>query len=129
MKKHLQYDFHHLGIPVSDGLQDGSYSQSAGMYTADNPGQFRVQWHRFEVDSPLHHLIRTVPHVAFKVADLLEALRDEEVILGPYEPIDGFFVAMINDAGVPIELIQTELTDDEVWRKARSGEGRLYQAE
>ncbi|WP_246871236.1 hypothetical protein [Pantoea ananatis] len=62
-------------------------------------------------------------------SDLLEAIRDEEVILGPYEPIDGFFVAMINDAGVPIELIQTELTDDEVWRKARSGEGRLYQAE
>ncbi|KGL54538.1 hypothetical protein ACWXWE_10990 [Pantoea ananatis] len=129
MKKHLQYDFHHLGIPVSDGLHDGSYSQRAGMYTADNPGQFRVQWHRFEADSPLHHLIRTVPHVAFKVADLQEAIRDEEVILGPYEPIDGFFVAMINDAGVPIELIQTELTDDEVWRKARSGEGRLYQAE
>ncbi|RQN04009.1 VOC family protein [Pantoea ananatis] len=129
MKKHLQYDFHHLGIPVSDGLQDGSYSQSAGMYTADNPGQFRGQGDRFEAVSPWHPLLRSVPHVAFKVADLQEAIRDEEVILGPYEPIDGFFVAMINDAGVPIELIQTELTDDEVWRKARSGEGRLYQAE
>jgi hypothetical protein len=127
LKKHIKYDFHHLGIPVDDGLKYGSYSQRAGIYTDDNPGHFQVQWHRFEADSPLHLLIRTVPHVAFKVADLLEAIRDEEVILGPYEPIDGFFVAMINDAGVPIELIQTELTDDEVWRRARSGEGHLYQ--
>ncbi|MDI6539874.1 hypothetical protein QMA77_23455 [Pantoea ananatis] len=126
MKKSISYEFHHLGIPLFDGQQTGVYSKKAGMYTEDNPGTFRVQWHRFEHDSPLHPLIRTVPHVAFKVKDLKEAIRDEEIILGPYEPIDGFWVAMINDAGVPIELIQTALTDDEIWSRARSGQGNLY---
>lgn len=126
MKAHIQYRFHHFGIPVSDGLQDGVFSQKAGMYTTDNPGQFRVQWHRFTPDSPLHPLIRTVPHVAFTVSDLEEAIRDEVVILGPYEPVDGFFVAIIDDAGVPVELIQTDLTDEEVWSRARSGQGSLY---
>lgn len=67
-----------------------------------------------------------MPHVAFKVDNLLRAIEDEEVILGPYEPIDGFFVAMINDNGAPIELIETTLSDDEIWERARSGQGDLY---
>ncbi|MBU9818462.1 hypothetical protein J1782_00965 [Rahnella sp. BCC 1045] len=126
MKNNVKYEFHHFGIPLQDGKKEGIYSEKAGMYTTDNPGQFRVQWHRFTSDSDLHPLIKTVPHVAFKVDNLAEATANEEVILGPYEPIDDFFVAMINDAGVPIELIQTSLTDEEIWLRARTGKGSLY---
>jgi hypothetical protein len=96
------------------------------MYTSDNGGNFRVQWHRFTPDSPLHPLVKTAPHIAFKVSDLMAAIAGEEVILGPYEPIDDYFVAIINDAGVPIELIQTSLSDDEIWGRAKRGEGSLY---
>lgn len=129
MKPGITYQFHHTGIP-SQALRDGEvFSASAGLYTADNPGSFRIQWHRFTPDSPLHPLIQTLPHVAFKVSDLQAALEGEEVILGPYEPIDGYFVAMINDAGVPVELIQTTLSDEEIWGRARRGEGALYRAE
>ena len=35
---------------------------------------------------------------------------------------------MINDAGVPIELIETTLSDDELWIRARSGRGSLYRS-
>lgn len=126
MKSNVKYTFHHFGIPLQDGVFEGAYSEKAGMYTVDNPGQFRVQWHRFKNSSPLHNLIKTVPHLAFKVDNLLRAIEDEEVILGPYEPIDGFFVAMINDNGAPIELIETTLSDDEIWERARSGQGDLY---
>ena len=127
MKANIHYTFHHFGIPLQDGVQEGSYSANAGMYTIDNPGKFRVQWHRFTEDSPLHPLLKTVPHMAFKVDDLQQAIEGEEVILGPYEPIDDYFVAVINDAGVPIELIQTGLSDEELWARARSGQGNLYQ--
>ncbi|EKS6646053.1 hypothetical protein QCD58_004993 [Enterobacter hormaechei] len=126
MKDTLKYEFHHFGIPLQDGKEEGTFSEKAGMYTADNPGKFRVQWHRFTDDSPLHVLLKTMPHVAFKVDNLEEAVRGEEIILGPYEPIDEYFVAVINDAGVPIELIQTSLSDDELWGRARSGKGSLY---
>ncbi|WP_414164769.1 hypothetical protein ACMGGS_01585 [Superficieibacter sp. BNK-5] len=129
MKKDIQYQFHHFGIPVQDGDTTGVHSEKAGMYTTDNPGNFRVQWHRFTDDSPLHPLIKTVPHVAFKVNDLARAIEGEEVILGPYEPIDDYLVAMINDAGVPIELIQTSLDDDELWARARRGQGSLYRSD
>ena len=126
MKPHVTYTFHHFAIPVSDDQKLGRFSEKAGIYTEDHQGKFKVQWHRFLDDSPLHPLIKTVPHVAFKVNDLAEAIRDEEIILGPYEPIQDYFVAIINDAGVPIEFIQTELSDDELWERARLGQGQLY---
>jgi hypothetical protein len=89
-------------------------------------GSFRIQWHRFEDDSPLHPLLKTLPHIAFKVNNLNTAIEGKEILLGPYEPIDGYFVAVINDAGVPIEFVQTELTDEELWERARNKEGSLY---
>ncbi|MFQ3490811.1 hypothetical protein [Enterobacter asburiae] len=126
MKKNVRYEFHHLGIPVQDSEDQGVFSEVAGMYTTDNPGKFRIQWHRFAENSTLHPLIKTVPHVAFRVDNLSEAIKGESLLLGPYEPIDDYFVAIINDSGVPVEFIQTTLSDDELWRRARSGEGKLY---
>ncbi len=126
MKKNIRYEFHHMGIPTTDVRPDEHYSAKAGMYTSDNPGDLRVQWHRFEASSPLHKLIKTVPHLAFKVADLAQAIAGEEVLLGPYEPIDGYFVAIINDCGVPVELVQTALADDVIWQRAKTGQGGLY---
>jgi hypothetical protein len=126
VKPGLSYTFHHTGIPTDQKREGESYAASVRMYTSDNGGNFRIQWHRFEEGSPLHPLIRTLPHVAFKVEDLAAAIEGEEVILGPYEPLDGFFVAMINDGGVPVEFIQTDLTDEEIWGRARRGEGSLY---
>lgn len=72
------------------------------------------------------YLIRTVPHVAFKVSSLADAIEGEEVILGPYEPVDGYFAAMINDQGAPVEFIETDLDDDEIWKQAKNGQGELY---
>lgn len=126
MKADVQYEFHHFGIPLQDGDAGGKFSEKTGMYTTDNPGKFRVQWHRFTDDSPLHPLLKTMPHVAFKVSSLAEAIAGEKVILGPYEPIDDYRVAVIDDGGVPVELIETTLSDEELWARATAGQGSLY---
>ncbi len=57
MKDTVKYEFHHFGIPLQDGKEEGVFSKKAGMYTVDNPGKFRVQWHRFTDNSPLHLLL------------------------------------------------------------------------
>ncbi|POZ19169.1 hypothetical protein C3709_13830 [Lelliottia aquatilis] len=126
MKADVQYAFHYFGIPLPDGDTTGKFSASAGMYTTDTPGKFWVQWHRFTDDSPLHPLLKTAPHVAFKVSSLAEAIAGEKVILGPYEPIDDYRVAVIDDCGVPIELIETSLSDEELWACVAAGQGSLY---
>ena len=126
MKKNVNYEFHHLGIPTNKPKSNETYSEAMEMYTSDNPGKFRIQWHRFNENSPFHPLLKTLPHAAFKVDDLNAAIKDEEIILGPYEPIDDYMVAVINDAGVPIELVQTNLTDEELWNRARNKQGSIY---
>lgn len=126
MKENVAYHFHHLGIPIADGDNKGRFSERFGLYTFDNPGKFAVQWHRFSTDSVLPPLLKTVPHIAFKVNNLAAAIAGESVILGPYEPIEGYWVAVIDDGGVPIELIETALTDEELWARATLGQGELY---
>lgn len=114
-----KYKFHHIGIPTSEIHANEYFSENFKMYTSDNGGKFRIQFHRFENDSPLHTIIKEKPHVAFQVENLIEAIRNENVILGPYEPIPNYKVAVINDGGMPIELIETILTDEELWGKAK----------
>lgn len=114
-----EYRYHHMGIPTTEVRPNEKYSAAFGMYTSDVDGDFRIQYHRFEENSPLHPLIKTVPHVAIQVSVLNEAIEGYEVLLGPYEPISGYRVAIINDGGVPVELIETNLTPSELWGKAK----------
>lgn len=43
-------------------------------YSADHPGDFSIQFHRLEENSPLHPLIKTQPHVALQVDELEAAV-------------------------------------------------------
>lgn len=113
-------NFHHLGIPTREKRPGERYSRRFGMYTSDGDCRaMRIQWHRFEADSPLHPLIQNVPHAAFKVDDLERAIAGYNVLLGPYEPIPNFRVAIIEDSGQPIEFVHTNLTDEQLWDYAK----------
>jgi hypothetical protein len=65
-----------------------------------------IQWMRFEPDSPVHALIRSVPHIAFEVDDLQAALEGKEILTAPNSPSEGVTVAMILDSGAPVELLE-----------------------
>jgi hypothetical protein len=120
----IEYEFHHLGVPTAAMHPGERFSQLFAMYTSDaHTDLIRVQWHRFLPESSLDPLVRTLPHVAFKVNHLNRAIDGKKLLLAPYEPIAGFRVAIIEDGGVPIELIETALTDEEIWRRVRAGEG------
>ena len=67
--------------------------------------RYGVQWMRFESDSPLPELVRTVPHVAFEVEDLAAALEGREILIEPNSPSPGVTVAFIVDNGAPIEFL------------------------
>ncbi len=122
-RKDVDYELHHIGIPTDQIRPGERYASSVGLYTTDDlGGPLPIQCHRFEPDSPLHALLRTQPHVAYKVSDLAAAIENHTVILGPYEPIDDFHVAVIDNAGVPVEFIETTLSDDVVWHRAATGQ-------
>ena len=69
---------------------------------------FRIEWMRFDADSPLPDLVQQVPHVAFEVDDLEAALDGREVLIEPNRPSPGVLVAFVVDNGAPVELMQID---------------------
>ena len=67
---------------------------------------YGIEWMRFEPDSPVSALIRSVPHIAFRVDDLEVALEGKELLAPVSSPSDGVRVAMIIDNGAPVELLE-----------------------
>ncbi len=44
-----------------------------------------------------------------------EAIKGKKVLLEPYFPLEGFRVAMVEIEGAPVEFIETELSDEDIW--------------
>lgn len=99
--------FHHLGVPTDRPRPDECYLEEFGVHVSGfESSPYGIQWMRYEPDSPIHELIRSVPHLAFEVDDLEAALAGKQVLTPPNSPSPGVLVAMIVDDGCPIELIQ-----------------------
>jgi len=101
-----QWNFHHLGIPTDEVKEGESYNPKYKFYSIHfeaNP--YRIQWLRFPKESTLPKIITHIPHLAFKVEDLDAEIEGKKVILDPWEPLDGFQAAIIEDEGAPIEFI------------------------
>jgi hypothetical protein len=61
---------------------------------------------RFEDDSPISEIIKTIPHIAFIVDDLDSEIEGKELIGEISSPSDGVRVAMIIENGAPIEFLE-----------------------
>ena len=120
------YIYHHIGIPTDIPQMKERYSKKFKMYSSYGDNQHRIQWHRFEDDCPLHPLIKTVPHVAFKVKNLDKAIEGKNVILEPYSPFKDFKVAMVEIDGAPVEYIETSLSEQEIWNVDRHKDSVIY---
>ena len=101
--------FNHVGIPTVNSF-DGEVPLAHLKVTVsdhlNNP--FGIQWQRYWDDAPYPDLVKTVPHVAFEVDDLRDALEDQHVIIEPNSPSDGVMVAFIEVNGAPVELMQID---------------------
>jgi hypothetical protein len=101
--------YHHIGIPTSIPHRGETAMPAYKLFTSGfETSPFGIEWMRYEPGSPVHELIRNVPHIAFEVDDLDKELRihDLKVLTPPNAPSGGVRVAMIEHDGAPIELIE-----------------------
>jgi len=99
--------FHHVGIPTTDPKQGERYSAESKLFiTAMDDHPYRVEWLRFESDSPMPRLIQTVAHVGFEVENLESALEGKEVLIQPKTLPNGIRIAFIVEGGAPVEFLQ-----------------------
>ena len=104
--------YHHLGIPTKVQRKNETYLGQFHVHVSGyESSPFGVEWLRFEPDSSIPELVKTVPHVAFAVDDLQAELSGKEILIEPNSPSPGLTVAFIVDNGAPIEFLYFEPRD------------------
>jgi hypothetical protein len=109
--------YHHYGIPTKEKRTNETLVETQGFRFYSTPfeaNKWHIQWHRFPEDHGLPELVTRCPHIAFQVENLDAEIQGATVLFGPYSPLPGYRVAMIEEQGVPIELVETKLSDDEL---------------
>src|SRR5262249_34462201 len=105
----LGWRYHHIGIPHTEPLAREHHVPHLGVHVCGfETSPFGIEWIRFEPHCDVPAIVRSVPHIAFAVDDLDEALKGREILIAPNQPSPGVRVAFILDDGAPVELLQFE---------------------
>jgi hypothetical protein len=99
--------FHHLGVPTSIRSEDESYSERGKVHLTDpEKHPFRVEFLRFDPDSPMPEIVKTTPHAAFAVDSIDKALEGRTVVVPPFDASDTLRVAFFMDGDALIEVME-----------------------
>ncbi len=80
----LQFD--HIGLITTEKKPDETYVAATKVWVTDIPSHpYRVEWLRFEPDSPVTGPVREKPHVAFRVDNIAEAAKGLKVLIEPFD--------------------------------------------
>jgi hypothetical protein len=124
--------FHHIGhiVPLAQikSNPQTKYAAIYEMYSLDehNSLTLPIELHAFGPHSSLDRRIQTHDHVAFVTDDIRRDMRGCDVVMPLYQPFAGYECAMIIVNGQLIELIQTTLTEREIWGDGIFKDSILY---
>lgn len=100
--------FDHIGVPTTEQLPDQMYVPATKVWVTDPAAHpQRLEYLRFEPDSPVTGAVRELPHIAFRVDDLEAAIQGEQVVLGPFQATENLRVVFILKDGAVWELMES----------------------
>lgn len=108
--------FDHIGLKSTVKRPGEMWVASTRVWVTD-PAQSpeMVEYLRYEDDSEVGGPLRNLPHVAFRVDNLEEELKGQEVLLEPFSPNENLRVAFIFKDGVVFEFMESKVGKD--WHK------------
>lgn len=109
--------FHHVGLPTNESHVGEVYVADTKVWVTD-PRRHpqRVEYLRFEADSPVQGPLRELPHLAFRVDNLAAQLRGKQLLIEPFQPSPGCSVAFFLEDGAVIEYMQFEHDGNLPWK-------------
>jgi hypothetical protein len=100
-------EFDHIGVPAAAKRDGMRYLESKRLWlTSPSDHAYRVEWLWYEPESPEVELVRIVPHVAYRVASLEEALDGHRVVAEPFDVFGEVRVAFVEVDGAPVEFVE-----------------------
>jgi hypothetical protein len=100
-------DFDHIGILAREKRDGMRFLESKRLWLTspvDHP--YRVEWLWYEDGSPEADLVRTLPHVAYRVESLEDAMAGQAVVAEPFDVFGEVRVGFIEVDGAPVEFVQ-----------------------
>ena len=99
--------FNHVGLPTEEKQPGELFVPETRVWvTRPNDHPQRIEYLRFEPDSPVTGPLRESPHIAFQVDDLEREIEGEEVLLAPFEAVPGLYVTFIMKDGAVWEFMR-----------------------
>ena len=99
-------EFDHVGLPTDERQPGEMYVPETKVWVTDPKAHpYRVEFLRFEPDSPVKSPVRDLPHMAFRVDDLEKAIEGEQILLGPFNATEALRVVFILKDGAVIEFM------------------------
>jgi len=119
------WKYHHLGIPTSVAHPGERHLKDLKIFVRGfDTSPYGIEWMRFEPDCKVHDLVRTVPHIAFEVNNIMRAIRGCTLLSEIGSPSQGVRTAMILHDGAPIELIEFSRQRRRIRRVSRAAKAR-----
>ncbi|HET6943877.1 MAG TPA: hypothetical protein VFI01_00870 [Gaiellaceae bacterium] len=109
--------FDHVGLITEEKKPGESWVEATRVWvTSPRAHPFHVEWLRFEPDSPVTGVLRTEPHVAYRVPDVHAAVEGHDVLAAPFDVGEGFAtVAFVQIDGAVVEFMQYANPTEEGW--------------
>lgn len=100
--------FNHIGITTHTKRPGEVYVAETKVWVTNaDEHTFRIEWLRYEEDSPVPDIIKEMPHIGYEVASIEEAGSNFNCILGPFKVYDGKTVAFFElPDGAVVELME-----------------------
>jgi hypothetical protein len=99
--------FDHVGVPTAEKHPEEMFVPETRVWVTDplrDPQ--RIEWLRFEPDTPVSGPVRDMPHMAFRVDNLEREMEGAEILLGPFQPIDTLRVVFVKKDGAIFEFME-----------------------
>ena len=101
-------EFSHIGV-VTDQFHEGEiFVEATRVWVTDfTKHPYRVEWLRYELDTPVTGPLRQQSHVAYRVDSIEKAARGLQVLREPVEAVPNVYVGFyLSDDGAVVEFME-----------------------
>ena len=99
--------YHHTGVITSQKQPNAVYVEATKVWVTnpqDHP--YQIEFLHFEPDTPVQPPLSDHCHTAYTVDDLDAAIEGKNVLLGPFDALEGLRVVFVEEDGAVIEFMQ-----------------------